>query len=149
MQYILMAIFLNMSKKKLHRLAHAEHNEKALKYIDKKPDYLDWVITMAFYSALHYARYRLFPLKDTTSDGKNKFEHATLDKYCSYYRGRQMSKHATLEMLLEMHCKEIASEYSRLMDLCKTARYHNYQYERAEANLAKNLLEQIKAYCTR
>lgn len=129
-------------------LAHAEHNEKALKYIDKTPDFLDWVITMCFYSSLHYARYKLFPLPDATSDGKSKFQHKTFDEYSRFYRDKPISKHMMLHNLLEEHHPEISSEYGQLMDLCKTARYHNYKYTREESNLAKKLQVKIKTYCS-
>ncbi len=43
-------------------LEYAQHNEKACKYLDKKPEFTDWVITTAFYSALHFVRYKIFPI---------------------------------------------------------------------------------------
>lgn len=43
---------------------HAAHNEKACDYLLKSRLFNDWVITTAFYSALHYVQDEIFPLTE-------------------------------------------------------------------------------------
>ena len=43
-------------------LNHAIHNKEACEYLSKEPKFSDWVITTAFYSALHFIDYKIFPL---------------------------------------------------------------------------------------
>lgn len=78
-----MATCLNMGKKSTKSLNHALHNDKTLKYLDKSPDHLDWVITVAFYSSLYFVRYKLFPMKITKENGDTHV-HEDFDNYCSY-----------------------------------------------------------------
>ena len=51
-------------------LEHAEHNEKAYRYLCQEPEFSDWIITTAFYSAIHYIRHRMFPFEDQLKNGK-------------------------------------------------------------------------------
>lgn len=131
-----------------NRKDHAEHNEKALKYLDKTPEFLDWVITMAFYSALHFVKHKLFPLTEQTKDG-HSFRHQSFESYFAFNRDKKIDKHTMLKNLVEDNCIEISAKYSHLLDICKTARYINYEYDRTESNLAKKYLEDIKEYCIR
>lgn len=58
----------------LDHLAHAGHNEQVCKHLCSKPSYSDWVITTAFYSAIHYVRHLMLPV---IVNGKSysDFEH--------------------------------------------------------------------------
>ena len=42
---------------------HAKHNEDACHYLNQSGKYNDWVITTAFYSAMHYVQYELFSME--------------------------------------------------------------------------------------
>ena len=119
-----MDICLRMAKETVSldfSLDHARHNEKVLKYLDKEPTNSDWVITVAFYSALHYVRYKIFPLTVKKANGDNHI-HITFDNYCSYHRYDNLGKHEMLLGLVAEHCPEIAYEYNQLKDMCWTAR---------------------------
>lgn len=128
-----------------NNLLHAEHNEKACKYLRIKPDYLDWVITTAFYSALHYVRYKMMPQNVTLSGVSvliNDFE--TFYIKC---RNQFQGKHGFQTDQVCILFPEISSEYSQLKDMCETARYVNYKYDRKTSNLAFDRLQKIKTFC--
>ena len=127
-------------------LEHARHNDLALKYLDKKPDFLDWVITMCFYSSLHYVKYYLFPITLKATNSKSTFKIQTFEQYCTNQR-YGISAHKVLNDLVENHASEIAFEYSNLFDLCHTARYVDYKIERDVSNHAKQLQKNIKEFC--
>lgn len=128
--------------KKEKRLDHAKHNEEICKIIHEKGGFSDWVITTSFYCALHYVSYKIFPLKDITSNG-NQFEIKTLDEY---YRFKQLDcgKHVALSDLVYTHLPAISPDYDWLMSLCLKARYQNYQLNVQDEERALKLLEAIK-----
>lgn len=44
-------------------LDHATHNEEVCSHLDDNTKYSDWIITTAFYSAMHFMKHKIFPLK--------------------------------------------------------------------------------------
>lgn len=129
-------------------LNHARHNNDAIKYLDKSPDHLDWVITMCFYSSLHYVRAILFPITLKSKDGTSyKVKH--FDEYCRHLNTGKIfiSKHERLLNLVADKCPEIAWEYNQLFDMSSTARYRDYITDREMSNEAKKFHKQIKDYC--
>lgn len=120
--------------------SHAIHNEKACEYLLKSKEYNDWVITTAFYSALHYVQESLFPLIEE----EKKFEEFT-----SYYNLKNtgensISKHALTKKLVKEKLPQISSYYRWLFDQCQTARYHNYKVDEIAATLALKQLKELK-----
>jgi hypothetical protein len=132
--------------KQSRSLEHARHNEKVFKTLDRDPDSLDWVITIAFYSALHYVRYKVFPLTVKKENGDPHI-HKSFDDYSSYHRYDGIGKHEMLLELVATHCPEILFEYNQLKDVCWTARYVDYKFDRDVSNLAKKHQKAIKEYC--
>lgn len=135
----------NMAKNK-QSLDHARHNDKALKHLNKTPAFLDWVVTMCFYSSLHFVRYKIFPLSDATERG-DKFSHQTFDTYAKFYKYRNSGKHEMLLDLVVQECPDIAAEYNNLKDMCWSARYTNFQIDREMSDLALKHQKKIKDYC--
>lgn len=121
-------------------LEHAKHNEQVCNYLGKKESFGDWVITTAFYSAMHYVRHLMVP---ATIDGVtyNDFE-CLFAKKKSIMEGR----HGFMKSYVVSNFPEIAFEYSRLHDMSTTARYTSYTYTREQANQAKGYMETIKQY---
>jgi len=128
------------------RLEHARHNDKAFRHFDKNPDFLDWVITIAFYSSLHYVKYQLFPLDEVLANNSKK-RHNTFDDYCRYHKNKKLSKHELILDLVISNLPEISFEYNQLKDMCWTARYYEYQADRTMSNLAKSHQTAIKNHC--
>lgn len=54
------------------RKQHAIHNEEACDFLLSSNKFNDWVITTAFYSALHFVQHEIFPL--THDDKKYGFK---------------------------------------------------------------------------
>lgn len=127
-------------------LEHAQHNEKACKYLNIKSDYLDWVITTAFYSALHYVRHKLIPVT-VILNGKN-VTFNDFENYFRYNNPLSISKHEFLESKVNEKMPEIGPHYSYLMNTCKNARYINYKFGRKESGQAVAYLKLIKEACT-
>lgn len=128
------------------RLNHAKHNESLCHYIDANGTFPDWTITTAFYSALHYVCYFIFPLEEDFGDGEEK--ETIIFKSVEEFKkinGLKDSKHQILSDLVSEMISPISPDYDRLRDLCQTARYHNYLIGNSKAQLAKRLLESIKA----
>jgi hypothetical protein len=128
-------------------LEYAEHNWRTCKYLDKKPEFADWVITTAFYSALHYVRYKIFPI--TIDRSNKKIRIKDFENYFRINNPLGLSKHSLLSNLVEEKHLEIANDYNKLRDISWSARYSNYKYPREISNDAKKRLQKIREYCTK
>jgi len=76
---------------------HAIHNEAACDFLLSGNQFNDWVVTTAFYAALHYVQHEIFPL----SEGGN-----TYSDFNVYFgkvlkqRNQRLNKHsATLQLV--------------------------------------------------
>lgn len=122
---------------------HAEHNERACDFLLESGEFNDWVVTTAFYSALHHANHEMFP---TSIKGKD-FE--TFNDYCVYVKhitGKNPDKHKlTLELVGELMLGA-SPAYRWLYNKCMTARYSNYQVAPEFAAEAKKNLGIFKRY---
>lgn len=129
-----------------NNLLHAQHNEKTCKYLRIKPDYLDWVITTAFYSALHYVRFKMLPQKVTRPTGE--VEINDFETFYSLCKKPHQGRHGFQSEQVDNLFPNISAEYSQLKDMCETARYKNYKYDRKISNLAFDRLQTIKNFCS-
>lgn len=131
---------------KAYHKAHAIHNNEAIRHMDKKPDFLDWVLTICFYTALHAIKHKSFPLELTVASGKKEIIHCFED-YCFKFYGNTRDAHSRLSDLVNSYHIEISGEYSQLKDLCWNARYYDYECDRDTSNLAKKYKDKIFKYC--
>lgn len=126
---------------------HATHNENACNLLHDHGGFPDWVVTTAFYSALHLVYERLFPLKvDGTS-------YADFDTYYSKLHARRPAadkptKHEATVDLVKVYYPRAASYYRLLKDSCHNARYRNYQIPAYMATTAREQLQTIKGALT-
>lgn len=126
------------------RLQHAKHNEDACNAIYQLEKYNDWVVTTAFYSALHYVNHKLFP---SEYEGT---QFATLD---TYYRhrfissNRKPSKHWFTLNLVKEKLPTINASYRRLFELSSNARYIDYQTTPRLMEEARKSLIKVKGVC--
>lgn len=125
-------------------LDHAVHNEKVCKYLNKKPIFLDWVITTAFYSSLHYLEHKIFPLK--IKNGLTEIKIKNFEEYFTLY-GKEDGRHKAFSKLVERELPGISDDYNKLKDISWTARYNRYQYSRPISNHAREMLKNIKLGC--
>lgn len=132
---------------KYSNLEHAKHNECACDYLFKERGFEDWVITTAFYSALHYCRHKLFPMEVAINDKKETARN--FEDYCRL-NNIFKNKHSILRRLIEdLLPVYIAATYNQLMDTCFTARYVKYKHSIKVARLAQKRLNAIKLYCVK
>jgi len=119
---------------------HAEHNEKLCSKLLAEKQFFDWVVTTAFYSALHYTEHQLFPLKivAVTYPTFNHYYDSVLKK------NHRISKHEGKAQLVNSNLT-CGSRYRWLLDACSNARYIDYNINEQTANLAKTCLDDIKA----
>lgn len=122
-------------------LSHARHNEQACKHLlGAEGSFLDWVLTTAFYAAVHYVRHSIFPLE------RNGHTYVSLVDYC--YRTGNSESHSTVNGLVaEEMPDKIAGRYLRLYQLSRTARYNEYQTPVSTCLQAVGDLEKIREYC--
>lgn len=129
-----------MSKK-----LHAERNERLCRKLRKDGDYLDWVVTTSFYSALHFVQNEIFPL----DNGARKYTNFENYYNSHTFVGKRPSKHkATIDLTFE-HLGDAGESYEWLHDTCITARYHRYNIPEAIADKAIEHLEIVKGYCVK
>jgi hypothetical protein len=60
------------------RRLHAERNKKLCQKLLDDKNYNDWVVTTAFYSAIHFTQHQIFPLQV----GEDEFE--TFNAYYNF-----------------------------------------------------------------
>lgn len=122
---------------------HAIHNEKACDFLLSSGEFNDWVITTAFYSALHYVCNELFPLEH---------QNITFENFERYYRenfnntGKTQSKHSVIISLVSAALPSCNMFYRSLYDQCMTARYSNYVVSDKLALKAKRDLDNLKLH---
>jgi hypothetical protein len=130
-------------------LEHAKHNEEVYRYLYNKPEFCDWIITTAFYSAIHYVRHKMVPCELTLKDGKtHKFEDFE-SLFASHRRSEEGRHGFQLRWIRDNH-GEISISYRRLHELSNEARYLNYQFE--TTGLIPDInsqLKKIRLYCVK
>lgn len=127
------------------RRNHALRNEQACFYLQESGGFPDWVITTAFYSALQFIKYKVFPLTINETTFNN------LDEYRDYmvtnHYNHGTSSHSILKKLLNKQFRNIAAPYNELYDACQNARYVEYDVSQEEVELALKNLAEIKKFC--
>lgn len=122
---------------------HALHNEEVCTFIYSQKKYHDWTVTTAFYSALHFVQFEIFPFDNGHGDRYPNFAAYFNDKVVT--KGGRMSKHEATYQLVTRNLKTCGPQYKWLMDTCQTARYNNYNISEAIAKEAVDNLAYIKS----
>ena len=123
-------------------LSHAQHNERLCLIIHGQRDYNDWVCTTAFYSAMHFVYFKIFPLT---------LNRVVYHDFNQYYREnhprRTPNKHEVTKDLVSSQLNPIHGKYRQLLDLSCNARYSQYNIADNVANRAIQYLADIKQFC--
>lgn len=120
----------------------AEHNESVCQMLYSNGSCNDWVVTTAFYSAMHFVYSVLFPLTI------NGFIYQTFHLYhISLPRQNRPNKHRLTLTLVETHRPEMYIQYRWLFDSSMNARYRNYRVSQGLSDTAKSYLTWIKSKC--
>ncbi|MDH6304657.1 hypothetical protein M2459_001393 [Parabacteroides sp. PF5-5] len=125
---------------KKNHVEHAAHNEKVCNYLKKSPQYSDWVITVAFYSAMHYIRHLIVP---------QKIEGSTYNDFEEIFKLKKSpgdGRHGFQKTYVAIHHMDIYHDYSKLHEMSEFSRYHTYEYTREDSKKACEYLENIKIY---
>ena len=124
------------------KLAHALHNEEVCNWLNRKPEFTDWVITTAFYSAIHFVDHKLFPLK------QNSVTYKSFEEYSLRANKFNENKHKLKSRLVSTEANSIFPAYNQLKEMSFNARYIDYATDRSISNKAIELLKEIKKYCS-
>lgn len=126
----------------MDKKSHAEHNENACKFLHSDGNYCDWVVTTAFYSALHLVQHEIFPIN------VNGLVYDSFDKYYNgHYQGvkNRPNKHvSTINLVKAELGVDVHQNYSWLYGLCMNARYADYNIHKFIAEESIKRLERIK-----
>ncbi len=115
--------------------AHAEHNAALCEKLNREGGFNDWVVTTAFYAALHFVHSKLF--------GKPGESFHT---YFNSLGPSKSNKHRETINLVYSRTK-FGAEYEHLHDMSHTARYRNYQISKTMVDASTRNLSIIKANC--
>lgn len=99
----------------------------------------DWIVTTAFYSALHLVQGDIFPLpvqKRVFNDFESYYNSECPDGY--------PTQHNVTKELVADHLPELSSQYTWLYKECRTARYRNYKIRPEIAQKAREYLAIIE-----
>lgn len=121
--------------------SHASHNENLCLFLQKNGQYNDWVITTAFYSALHYTQHKLFPFT------YNQISYNCFNDYYNAKKINKITKHKCMIKLVEQNIPTIRARYRWLYDCCMNARYSNYNVSPQKAKKASTYMTDIKKVC--
>jgi hypothetical protein len=122
-------------------IEQGEHNEALCEELAKSGKWNDWVITTAFYSALHFVENKIFPLKikDTT--------YNSFDLYYPSRTDNSRGQHEARLRLVKERLNMAYSSYRFLYNNSRTARYNNYKVSPEMASMAKLKLAVVKSLC--
>lgn len=121
--------------------SHSEHNFEVCEFLLQDGRFYDWVITTAFYSALHLVQEVIFPFSDSEN-----FTYSSFEQYYSksLQDGIRVSKHQSTIKLVEKRIQGAGNLYRLLHDMCLTCRYRNYLVSPQKAKVAKSYLDKIR-----
>lgn len=122
-------------------LHHARHNKLACDHLHAANNFPDWVVTTAFYCAMHYAHAIIFPYKETGITYRN------LEEYFNKHKKIGETKHSVTTALIQKLHLSIADKYKQLKDTAHTARYHDYELPNAVVSKMRRNLNVVAEYC--
>lgn len=117
---------------------HGVHNKSLCDelYLQDPVRYNDWVVTTAFYSAIHFLDHALFPC--------NYDETVLININDAHRKIKGDSKHQTRAILLGKLMPLHKADYDFLISESQNARYSNYMVNPAIASKAYTVLDKIK-----
>jgi hypothetical protein len=116
-------------------------NLELCQHIIAKGTHDDWAITTAFYSAIHFVDYRLFPIQDT--EGNIQFS----DLFSAKHSLKISTPHEVRKRLVNLYLNEISGSFNYLYDSSKFARYTNYNVSKKRLERCQKNLNRIINFC--
>lgn len=124
-----------MSNKK----EHGERNKLLSNELLEGKKYYDWVITTAFYSAIHFVEDKILPCEINGHQCKN------INDVKSIYK--MNGRHSSRERLVFSKLPGIEAQYKWLDDKSRYSRYTTYKITTTEAKKAEQYLQEIYNEC--
>ena len=128
------------------RKEHAIHNEAACDFLLTSSQFNDWVVTTAFYSALHFVQHEIFPITEGNKTYRDLNEYYGKVLKIS---NKSLSKHTATILLVSKKLPKCAAHYRWLHDACMTARYNNYSVSEDKAKLARKYLGDLRIHLSK
>lgn len=119
---------------------HGKRNQKLSTQLFSDAIYFDWVVTTAFYSAIHFVEFKILPIEINKKHCKNISEV----KAAYQVQGR----HAAREKLVRQFLPKISVQYKWLDDQSRYSRYVTYKVNKNQADKALQYLREIEKDCT-
>lgn len=121
----------------INKKNHALHNKSVCELINSTGNgkMNDWVVTTAFYSALHFVHHEIFPLP-----GHKRLFQDFETYYNCEYPDQDVPKHSVTKHLVSDHFSAVSDKYNWLFKECFNARYRNYN---VHAEVAQKAIEYL------
>lgn len=128
--------YQSVSKRKIH----GERNKKLSEELFEGKVYFDWVVTTAFYSAIHLVEDKILPCDIDSNNCKN------INDVKKAYR--MNGRHSARERLVrDKMTLSTAIKYKWLDDKSRYSRYTTFKVTLSEAEKAKQFLSDIQKEC--
>ena len=124
-------------------LEHANHNFALYKELINLKKYDDWVITVAFYAALHYIDHKIFPIQE--SSNPNNKTYPNFNKY--YTEHRFSSQHNVRSDLVRTLLPNIFPYFEILKTAARESRYEDYNPKTQTIQMVIQSINQIRKTC--
>lgn len=118
---------------------HGNHNKSLCDELLGQQKYHDWVVTTAFYSAIHFIDHKMFPVKLENGRWARSISEAQKSIGCT--------KHQCREILVDTYMPQMSVEFKFLQSACFNARYKDYKVAPADSSLSREHLEHIIIEC--
>lgn len=125
-----------MSKKK----EYGDRNRALSQELFEGKKYFDWVITTAFYAAIHFVEDKILPCKISAIECKNIGDVRSAYKM----NGRHSSRE---RLVFDNLPSSTAARYKWLDDKSRYSRYTTFKVTSAEADKAQQYLKEIYKVC--
>lgn len=122
------------------KLIHAERNKSLAEDLIEGKKYHDWVVTISFYSSIHFLENLLLPIELNGQDCRNIQQV----KNCYRLKGRHVAR---LKLIQNHAPSRIAIGYKWLDDRSRYSRYTTYKVTPAESSKAIQYLSEIEKHC--
>ena len=125
----------------VQHLSQGNHNLRFLASFCASEDYIDWIITVAFYSAMHVVEYAIFKKDDILYRGQVlQLSHSS--GYFAAIRNEELplpegdaqntSTHTARKCIVLDNFREVTEQYYRLANNSRVARYKNHKWSRSK-----------------
>ncbi len=117
-----------------------ERNQALSNQLLDEKKYFDWVVTIAFYSSIHFVEDFIFPTKVAGKDCEDILHVKQAYKMDGRHAARE-------RVVFEKMDTKIGVRYKWLDDHSRNARYKTYKLQSSEALKAQEYLDYIYKHC--